>query len=262
MCLIALGINISKKYPLLLLANRDEFYRRKTTTAGFWHDIPGIWAGRDLQSGGTWLGVNERGCWAALTNYRDPKYFSDNPHSRGWLVRDYLAGNLSPLDYLNEVRKKSGDFHGFNLLVGQGSNCCYYSNVRDEIAEINDGWHALSNHFLDSPWPKSQRILNKLQAMPLQENLDVEALHLCMYDHNRAEESSLPDTGIPLEMEKMLSPIFIHSPDYGTRCSSILAIGHNDVLIFSEKNYDQQALAVEKTEIRYFFNKKIQKLTT
>jgi uncharacterized protein with NRDE domain len=255
MCLIALGINISKKYPLLLLANRDEFYRRKSQTASFWPDVPGIWAGRDLQSGGTWLGVNQRGAWAAITNYRDPKYFSENPNSRGWLVRDFLAAGYSPLDYLSEVRKKAGEYHGFNLLTGQGARCFYYSNVSDEISEVSQGWHALSNHLLDSPWPKSLRILNTLQTLPLEENLDIEAFHHCMYDHTPASESSLPVTGISLEMEKMLSSIFIHSSDYGTRCTSLMAIGSNNQLIFSEKTYDRQALPVEKTEMRYFFNK-------
>lgn len=257
MCLIALGINISKKYPLLLLANRDEFYRRKTQSAGHWPDVPRIWAGRDLQSGGTWLGINQMGSWAAITNYRDPRYFTENPNSRGWLVRDFLAARHSPLEYLEKIRKKAGDYHGFNLLAGQGAHCYYYSNVRDEISEVSQGWHALSNRLLDSPWPKSQRILNSLKALPMENKLDIEKFHDCMYDRTRAEVSSLPDTGVSLEMEKMLSSIFIHSPDYGTRCTSILAIGSENQIIFSEKTYDQHALAVEKNEIRYFFNKKL-----
>jgi uncharacterized protein with NRDE domain len=154
MCLIAFAYKTHPRYSLVVAANRDEFYRRPTAPVDFWPECPCVLAGRDLEQGGTWLGVSRDGRFAALTNYRDPAANRPDARSRGELVRDYLCGSMSPQEYLERVKASGGDYNGFNLLVGDAGGLWYYSNRTDVVAAVAPGVHGLSNHLLDTPWPK------------------------------------------------------------------------------------------------------------
>ena len=154
MCTLLLAYRAHPRYRLILAANRDEFYDRPTAAAGFWDDAGEVFGGRDLRHGGTWLGVNAAGCIAALTNYRDPAENFPHRLSRGHLVSDYLAGGSSGESYLATLRGKRAAYNGYNLLFGDMERLYCYSNRTDDAATIEPGVHGLSNHLLDTPWPK------------------------------------------------------------------------------------------------------------
>ena len=156
MCLILFAYKVHPSYPLVLAANRDEFYDRPTQSADFWPDHPQLLAGIDLQEKGTWLGVTKEGKFAAITNYRDPASWKTAAPSRGKLVRDYLVGDLNPENYLKEISAHARDYNGFNLLLGDRENLWVFSNQGD-AKKLQPGIYGLSNHLLDTPWPKVQR---------------------------------------------------------------------------------------------------------
>ncbi len=157
MCVIFFALHSHSDHPLILLANRDEFYARPSQAAGYWQDLPNIYGGRDLQGGGTWLGVTRSGRFAAVTNYRDPAA-PTGIRSRGDLVAGFLQSDLAATDYLTDVHARSGEYSGFNLLVGEFSKARnelhYYSNRGADPRELKPGIYGLSNHLLDTPWPK------------------------------------------------------------------------------------------------------------
>ena len=251
MCLILLAYQFHRDYPLIIAANRDEFYNRPTLPAGFWKDSPSILGGRDLKNMGTWFGVTRNGRFAAVTNYRDPSLMLENAKSRGELVSNFLKSNDKPLDYLNHVKVIAEHFNGFNLLVGDTSGCWIYSKVTNIIEELRPGIHGLSNHLLNTPWPKilkGQRQLEKcLQNQP---NIEVESLFKILADPKRAKTEDLPDTGVGLKKEKMLSSIFIKSPSYGTRSSTIFLVNHKNHVLFTERSFIHN----QANEVSYEFD--------
>jgi len=239
MCLILLAIQSHPDYKLVIAANRDEFYDRPTAPAVFWDDEPGLLAGRDLRAGGTWLGITTKGRITAITNYRDPSSIKSNAPSRGSLVTDFLKGRQSPVDYLEGLKRDAHEYNGFNLIVGQKHKLYWYSNREEGIRNLSTGIYGVSNRLLDTPWPKVTRGKEKLRELLSAENdPDHEALFSMLADRSAPDDKELPDTGVGLEWERMLSPIFITSPTYGTRSSTLIFIDLNDRVTFIEKTFN------------------------
>jgi uncharacterized protein with NRDE domain len=224
MCVIFLAFDVHVDYPLVLLANRDEFYDRPTAAAKYWPDHPDIFAGRDLVAGGTWLGITKGGRVAAVTNYREPGGRTGT-HSRGELVADFLKGNTTAEEYMARVGQRSDNYSGFNLIVGEINNArhelFYFSNRSKGVRDLKPGVYGLSNNILDIPWPKVAIGKDRLRQT-LAGPLDKESLFDLLADESLADDHELPDTGIGYEKEKALSAIFIKTPIYGTRCSTLV----------------------------------------
>ncbi|MHB8138963.1 MAG: NRDE family protein [Smithellaceae bacterium] len=238
MCLILFAYNVHPAYRLILAANRDEFYERPSAPADFWSRDPKILAGLDLKEKGTWLGVTRTGKFAAITNYRDPASWKAQAPTRGKLVSRYLTGSNDPEKYLKSISKKVHVYNGFNILLGDANNLFAYSN-RGQIQKLSAGIHGLSNRLLDTPWPKVKRGKNLLKAALEKKGNELEeALFALLADRHMPPGSQLPKTGVGLEWERILSPIFITSPVYGTRSSTVLLIGKNRRVKFVEKVYD------------------------
>jgi uncharacterized protein with NRDE domain len=238
MCLIFLSINNHPKYKLIVAANRDEFYNRQTAPAHFWKDHPEIIGGRDLEASGTWMGMNINGRISLVTNYRDPANINPQAPSRGQLVSDYLINRVSPFDYLQEISARASQYNGFNLFAGTPDELWYLSNYKSGIQKLDSGIYGLSNHLLDTSWPKVQRGKEKFKSILTSKVLSSDALFELLYDESRADDQNLPDTGIGLERERALSSMFIKTNGYGTRCSTVVLIDYQNNVQYSERTYD------------------------
>lgn len=238
MCLIFVSLNHHPAYKLIVAANRDEFYARKTEPASFWRDHPNIVGGRDLEAMGTWMAMSKQGKISLVTNYRDLSNIKPQAPSRGQLVTDFLLDNVSPKDYLTTVEEKGKAYNGFNLIVGSAQELYYYSNYKGGVEKIEPGLHGLSNHLLDTPWPKVTRGIEKMKAVLASNDFDPIKLFDLLYDDRIAPDEKLPDTGVGLERERMLSSMFIKSPNYGTRCSTVVMVDQKDNVYFAERVYD------------------------
>ncbi|MGM7701537.1 NRDE family protein [Pseudalkalibacillus sp. Hm43] len=237
MCVLFFAYKIHNQYPLIVAANRDEFYERPTAPVHFWEDDPSILAGRDLKEKGTWMGVSTKGRFAALTNFRDPNEPTENKISRGQLVSDYLKSKKDTFEFLKEKQEDRNHYRGYNLIVGNEEALFYYSNVQNEIRELPPGIYGLSNHFLDTPWPKVERGKEDLeQCLSKSEEMDEECLFEILNNRDPADRHLLPDTGIGLEWEEKLSSIFIESERYGTRSSTVLKLGLNRYVDLTERS--------------------------
>ncbi len=234
MCLILIAHGAHSDFPLVIAANRDEYYQRPTARAAFWQDLPHILAGRDLECMGTWLGVTRAGRFAALTNFRDPRERKSDAPSRGQLVSDFLASDQEPREYLGDVAIEAPRYNGFNLLAGDIDGVFYLSSRTGSVQQLSPGIHGLSNHLLDTPWPKVELGKRRLQAA-LEGEFGAEALLNLLHDREPAAESELPDTGIGAEMERVLSPALIVSPKYGTRASTAVLFGVDGSVSFAER---------------------------
>ena len=238
MCVIFFAYQVHPDFPLILLANRDEFYNRPTEKARYWDEFPDILAGRDLIGGGTWLGVNKNGRFAAVTNYRDPGA-ETGTISRGDLVADFLKSDIPAENYLKNIQKKSYEFSGFNLLVGEinpeTNELYYFSNRGGEIKNLKAGIYGLSNHLLDTNWQKVKKGRDAFSLLIGENNLSNTLFFNLLSDDSFADDKDLPDTGIGYEREKLLSAIFIKTPVYGTRCSTILKFDRDYNMDFDEK---------------------------
>lgn len=241
MCLILLAYDSHPDYKLLLAANRDEFYERPTAPLEIWADNPRIAAGRDLRGGGTWMGVSPDGRLAALTNYRDPQDTKTDAPTRGTLVTDFLTSHTPARAYLENLRGSAGAYNGFNLVVYDGAELCFFSNREDEVKSIRPGWHGLSNHLLDSPWPKVARGVTLFKTAVAGGAPSPEAVFDVLDDRTQPPDETLPQTGVGLEWERILAPLFIKSPVYGTRSSSLVTIDRSGRLDFYERTHDTQA---------------------
>jgi uncharacterized protein with NRDE domain len=236
MCLIFISINQHPDFKLVVAANRDEFYNRKTAPAQFWSDEPNVLGGRDLEAGGTWLGVNKRGKISMITNYRDPKNINPDAPSRGKLVSDFLLNSTNGREYLQNISHPE-HYNGFNLVTGTADALYYFSNYREGITEMKSGLFGLSNHLLDSPWPKvtkGKALMTDLLSKPFTSK----DLFELLYNEGVASDDLLPDTGVGLERERSLSSMFIKSPGYGTRCSTVILVDNKNNFTFSERVYD------------------------
>ncbi|NLL51819.1 MAG: NRDE family protein [Peptococcaceae bacterium] len=236
MCLILFAYDCHPNYYLVVAANRDEFYNRPTLPAAFWPESPNLLAGKDLQMGGTWMGITTTGRFAAITNYRE-KGTHPRTLSRGLLVREYLCGSESPTNYINTLNDRGTEFNGFNLLLGDTQGLYYYSNREKILHRVEKGYHGLSNSLLDVPWPKVSKGTKALADCLTSEELIKERLFEILADRERPADHELPQTGVSMEWERTLSPAFIVSPDYGTRCSTVLLIDRCGHVRFWERSF-------------------------
>lgn len=219
MCLIVLAWRPGHSLPLLVAANRDEFYARPTAAMAEWPDAPGLIAGRDLQAGGTWLGIGPNGRFAALTNIRDPR-LTQGTRSRGELPLQFLQGDQSPEFFLNELRHEAAQYSGFNLLVGDSQALWHFNSQSGQALALPPGIHGVSNADLDTPWPKLQQARTALADVL--EAADEASLFALLANPKRPDDRALPNTGVSLELERLLGSVFIASPTYGTRASTLL----------------------------------------
>jgi uncharacterized protein with NRDE domain len=238
MCLILLSLNDHPEYKLIIAANRDEFYNRKTLSARFWVDHPQILGGRDLQAGGTWMAMNRNGRISMVTNYRDPLHIDPSAPSRGHLVSNFVVSDDRPLSYLDNLVSKGNAYNGFNLIVGNPNELYYYSNHSDHVIPITPGIHGLSNHLLDTPWPKVRHGLEKMKSAMRSTVVKAEELLALMYDDRVAPDPELPDTGVGIERERALSSMFIKSAGYGSRCTTVVLVDRSNSVQFVERVYD------------------------
>lgn len=237
MCLIVLAWRPGHPLPLIVAANRDEFYARPARPLAAWEDAPGVYAGRDLEAGGSWLGIGPDGRFAALTNLRDPGQ-ALGARSRGELVAGFLRGTASPADYLAQVRARAGEYSGFNLLVGDSRQLCYFNPRSGAPRELPPGLHGVSNAVLDTPWPKLERARAALAERLA--DADPQALLELLADTRRPADGQLPETGVGLATERLLSSVFIASPNYGTRASSVLKVHADGRREFLERSFGPQ----------------------
>ncbi|KKK36136.1 hypothetical protein WQ57_20970 [Mesobacillus campisalis] len=239
MCLILFAYKSHPAYKLIVAANRDEFYQRPTAPAGYWSDQPNILAGRDLEKHGTWLGVTTSGRFAALTNYRDPAD-KGGSQSRGELPRSYLEGDSNPQDFLEDASRKRSLYPGYNLLAGTKDEIFYYSNRGGGVYQVPPGIHGLSNHLLNTGWPKVERGKEGLKSIVeagADEDQLVESLLALLQNAEPAPDEVLPKTGVSAEWERVLSPLFIKTEGYGTRSSAVLLMDDQKVR-FHERIYE------------------------
>ncbi|WP_339523530.1 NRDE family protein [Pseudomonas sp. EA_35y_Pfl2_R111] len=234
MCLIVLAWRPGHAQPLLLAANRDEFYERPSQPLAEWPDVPGVIAGRDLQAGGTWLGVGPSGRFAALTNIRDPGQ-AQGSRSRGELPVAFLTSNHSVEDFLHELHEQRRHYSGFNLLLGDSQQLWHFNSLTGRARPLAEGVHGLSNADLDTPWPKLERAKQALQN-GLHEPHPQMLLKL-LADPTRATDAELPQTGIGLTGERLLSSIFIASVTYGTRASTALIVNADGSRVVAERTF-------------------------
>lgn len=232
MCLIVFAWKLIPGSPLVLAANRDEFYARPTQRAGWWQDYPHVYAGRDLQAGGTWLGINRQGRFAGLTNIRDGNGKSGSAPTRGALVAEYLQGELDAETYLQKLSRDAKHYQGFNLILGDASNIYWFSNQGGvTLQSLEPGIYGISNGSLDTPWPKVVRAKAQFASLLCQAAPD-DAYFEMLADNTRPPDHRLPQTGVSLEWERLLSSICIDSQDYGTRVSSLVRIhDHNEAAL-------------------------------
>jgi uncharacterized protein with NRDE domain len=255
MCLILFSYKLHADYRLMLAANRDEFYNRPTASLDYWPDHPDVLAGRDLKGNGTWLGITRSGRLAAITNYREPAAHMENVPSRGILIRDFLTGNSSPERYLRAVSKKSNAYNGFNLIASDRSGLFYHSNRANGIQKLQPGLYGISNHLIDTAWPKIQRGKGLLKGqLNGREKIDIEKIWGILADRSLPADNTLPDTGVGLQWERILAPLFISSPDYGTRSSSIILMEYSGQITFMERTFPKTAkTAGDRETVTYSF---------
>jgi uncharacterized protein with NRDE domain len=246
MCLILFALQAHADYPLIVAANRDEFFQRPTAAAEFWHDQPGILAGRDLQAGGTWLGVNRAGVFSAVTNVRNALEPQDRPGSRGELVTQSLS--TASDQALQQMQHTQDRYNGFNLLCGTPEQLHYFSNRNDDLARrLEPGVYGLSNAELDTSWPKVDSAKHDLNTIIETQGHSSESLQTAllemMADDQQAPVEQLPETGIGEEWEALLSSRFILSESYGTRATTVVLYHRSGRIDFLEQGFDhRQAL--------------------
>lgn len=245
MCLIAFQWQPLAAVPLVIAANRDEFYARPALALHRWADQT-IVAGKDLQAGGTWLGVSAHGRVAALTNYRDVANHRPDAPSRGDITTAFLAGSATAEQYLDELALRSGDYNPFNLLVFDGLSLMGFESRHRRAIALPPGIHAVSNADFNTPWPKLIRLRTGFERTLAQQSI-VPDLFALLCEGRTAADAELPDTGIPLERERALSAEFIHTPDYGTRASSVVLIRRSSAE-FIERSFDAHGFVGEASQ--------------
>jgi uncharacterized protein with NRDE domain len=238
MCLIFIALKNHSRYKLIVAANRDEFYERKTAAASFWKDHPEILGGRDLEAFGTWLGMTRSGRICMVTNFRDLKNINPNAPSRGKLVTDFLLEKSTGEEYLKKLESRAKKYNGFSLIAGTVDSLYYLSNYKEGLILLNSGLFGLSNHLLETPWPKVEKGKTEIQVVLKSPVVRAEDLFEVLSDDRISSDAQLPDTGVGLERERALSAAFIKSPGYGTRSSTVILVDYNNHVSFHERSYD------------------------
>ena len=245
MCLAAIAHRVHPQYRLIVLANRDEFHARPALSTHLWSDQPSILGGRDERAGGTWLAIDRRRRVGLVTNYREPARPAVDAPTRGRLVPAFLSATQPPERFIAELAAEADKYAGFNLLLADRDTLWYASNRHPRFAaDLPRGVHALSNHLLDTPWPKLRRLRERLTTWletasesPGEMASSLEPLWTALTDDERAAPDALPSTGVSPEWEHLLSSAFIRHADYGTRCSTLVLVGHDDSLDIEERSY-------------------------
>jgi uncharacterized protein with NRDE domain len=254
-CILFIGIDQHPDYPLIIAANRDEFFARPTAQSHFWSDHPALLAGQDLQAGGSWMAVNKNGRLAALTNVRDPQRINPKAQSRGGLVTRFTQGLQDNAAYLDHLRQSRQDYNGYNLLFGQWHDLWVYNNHSNCQEKLYPGVYGLSNASLNSPWPKINSGMRNLQHYcHNSDEIIADKLFELLHDETKAADHLLPQTGIPLEWERQLSSIFIRGQDYGTRCSTLLLVDKNLQLSWFEKTFAANGVPVAQQTYHFVIN--------
>ena len=245
MCLIAFSHHVHARYRLVLAANRDERHERPTAPMDFWQDDPQILAGRDLQGGGTWFGVTTTGRWAAVTNFYDGSAVAKDAPSRGLLVSDFLRSNEAPGAFLQQLRREARDYNGFNLLAGNLEEVGYFSNRENQVRLLAPGTYGLSNHLLDTPWPKVVRARGWLARELARPDVRLKPLLHMMTNTQTSGGEYTPETRQPGAQEATLAPIFIRNADYGTRSTTVLTVDREGALELAERRYDAEGKEID-----------------
>jgi uncharacterized protein with NRDE domain len=241
MCLLVFAWNVHPRYRLIFAGNRDEFHDRPAAPMGWWQDQPQILAGRDLQAGGTWLGLSRRGAFGVVTNYRELQRPTPGMPSRGGLITHFLNSPLTSAQFMAELGAEADRYAGFNLLLADDGRMHYASNRAEPFARALDaGVHGLSNHLLDTSWPKLARTREHFKRLIALPDPALDDLLEMLADRESAPDHSLPDTGIGLEWERLLSAPFIVDERYGTRCSTVVRIGVGGEVEVRERRFDRQ----------------------
>jgi uncharacterized protein with NRDE domain len=251
MCLIVVAQGVSVDFPLIVVANRDEFYDRPSAQAEFWKEAPHVLGGRDLLHGGTWMGISRTGHLAMLSNVRDPGFHRHFPKSRGELVSDFLVGDMEEAVYLNFLRECRGEYPPYNLIFGRPGRLFYYSNYSDRFSAIGSGTHGLSNHQLDTPWPKVTGTIAGIRAVIGSGSVSPDALFDVLADRRAAADDTLPDTGVGLDWERTLSARFIVSDGYGTRCSTVILLDREQQVSFVEKSFGPGGIELARRDFNF-----------
>lgn len=239
MCIVNFHFHKHPIYKLIVVANRDEYYERPTKSACFWEDELNILAGRDLLQKGTWLGISREGKFAAITNYRDPSLPETGRYSRGEIIRNYLTRDIDSEIFIKHLIKNRANYGGYNIIFGNQNQLFHYNNILNESNVIDTGTHSVSNHSLNTPWPKVVKGKSKLQdyVQSHQEKVHIDDLFQIVADRSIAKDAELPHTGVGLRMERLLSPLFVKMENYGTRSSTILLIDKKDQVTYVERTF-------------------------
>lgn len=248
MCVLAFAWQKHPDLPVVLAGNRDEFHVRPTASADWWDDRPEILAGRDLEGGGTWMGLSRNGRFAVVTNIREPRVSGPaNPPSRGSLVSGYLASVQPPSNWFADLDLEA--YRGFNLIFGDREQAWYASNRASTPVSLEPGLYGLSNHLLDTPWPKLIAVRDGLERCLIPAGPGIEGLFDVLADRQRPPPHLLPNTGVPEEWEQLLSSVFIVHPDYGTRASTVMLLEGGGSAYLEERGFDASG---EQLEVRRF----------
>lgn len=234
MCLILVSLTSHSPFPLIIASNRDEFYNRETAPMAWHHKSPAILHGTDLKEGGTWLGITEKGRIAALTNHRDPSRIKPDATSRGWIVSRFLEGSEEAPAFAETLSKEKDRYNGFNLIFGTVDRLCHYSNISDTLTQLAPGVHGVSNALLNTSWPKVDTGIKELAALKSPTHEEIFTL---LANGKRPDDTLLPNTGMGLEWERLLSPLFIESEIYGTRSSCLITMDTHRTLTAIERTY-------------------------
>lgn len=251
MCLIFIALKSHPRYKLIVAANRDEFYDRKTSAAAYWKDHPQILGGRDLEASGTWLGMTKSGRICMVTNFRDPKNINPKAPSRGKIVTDFLLDSVSGERYLEKLEGHAKKYNGFSLIAGTVDALYYLTNYRDGIIILNSGLFGLSNHLLETPWPKVEKGKDEIEELLKSSSIKNEDLFEILHDETISKDEKLPSTSVGIERERALSAAFIKSPGYGTRSSTVIMVDYTNHVSFTERVYDPVASRSSEQAYQY-----------
>ena len=248
MCLIVVANHCHERYPLVIAANRDESYLRPTRSPAFWEEAPGVLAGKDLLKGGSWLGMTRDGRFAAVTNFREKKEQHTYPHSRGRLVKNFLESSMPAAEYLEQVLHELPRYDAFNLLLRDRHSLYFLSSREAQHRVLERDIYGVSNGELDCHWPKVELAKKEMASYLGNKQLPDHAPLLEMLaDQHIARDELLPDTGVGIELERVLSPVFIQSENYGTRASTVITMDAGGVVKFTEQAYLQGGARGERS---------------
>lgn len=245
MCILFIAVEQHPDYPIIICANRDEFHQRPTQNMHWWPD-KNLLAGKDLQAGGTWLGLNNEGYFSALTNFRRPASFDDKKRSRGDLVVQALKNDKIKTQQV--LSQDAHQYNDFNLVFGPLNNLQAFDSVNKKFSTLNAGFHSVCNGALDDIWPKMALGIKRLEGLIVNNNINIDAFFTVMTNRELAQAQHLPFTGISSELESLLSSIFIISPDYGTRSTAIILQSKDGNIDVYERNYRKDGSVVNQNK--------------